>query len=167
MAFVNKLPSEEDIVKYDLPFKLDLEKPIEHRRSWLTDRERDIHMTGPGATGNPAFEDKVKMRVSLYLGRCKIQVILEPPKVAPGGFKANPYYIHWPALLEIWVIHPQEQRMIEVLQAASKNPDKPEQLLQGHSLRDFVEILKEALSARKEGDSTHHIQAPITVTFGF
>jgi hypothetical protein len=167
MTFTNEVPSEEDIIKYDLPYKLDLDKPIEHRRSWLTDREKDIHMTGPGATGNPAYEDNVKMRAHLYLGRCKIQVIMEPPKVAPGGFKANPYYIHWPALLEIWAIHPQEQRMIEVLQAASKTPDAPEQLLQGYSLRDFIKILKEALSVRKEGDSNHHIHAPIIVTFGF
>ena len=71
MAFVNEIPSAEDIKKFDLPYGPDLEKPMEHRRSWLADRERDIYLTGPGATGNQAYDDNVKYYFNIYFGRSK------------------------------------------------------------------------------------------------
>lgn len=166
MAFVNEIPTAEDIEKYDLPYNLDLERPIEQRRSWLADRERGFYLTGPGVTGNQAFEDNVKMYFNLILGRSMFKVVMEP-KQTPGDFNSNPYHIHWPALLEIWTVHPQESRMVEVCKTAREAPNVPHPLLQDHSLNEFVKILKEAITAHKEGDYNKYIQAPITVSFGF
>jgi hypothetical protein len=166
MTFVNEIPNAQDIDKYDLPYKLDLERPIEQRRTWLADRERDIYLTGPGATGNQAHDDNVKFYFNIYLGQSKLKVVMEPSR-RPGDFKADPYHIHWPALLEIWVVHPQENRMVELVNLTRQTPDVSHPLLQNRSLNEFVAIFKEAVAARKEGDYNKHIHAPITVSFGF
>ncbi|WP_395669012.1 hypothetical protein [Rhodoferax sp.] len=160
MTFKNEIPSAEDIQRFDLPYGLDLEKPIEHRRTWLADRERDIYLTGPGATGNQAHDDNVKTCFDVYLGKSKLKVIVEPSRTL-GDFRADPYFIHWPALLEIWV------GTIEVIKLTSSTPDVPHPLLQGRSLNEFVVILKEAVSENKAGYYTRFISAPITVSFGF
>jgi hypothetical protein len=160
MTFKNEIPSAEDIKRFNLPYGLDLEKPIEHRRTWLADRERDIYLTGPGATGNQAHDEDIKYYFSIYFGKSKLKVVVEPSRT-PGDFRADPYFIHWPALLEIWV------GTVEVIKLTSSTPDVPHPLLQGRSLNEFVEIFKEAVTARKAGNDNDYIETPITVSFGF
>lgn len=166
MSFINEIPSPEDIEKFGLPYGSDLEKPLEHRRSWLADRERDIYLTGPGATGNQAYDEDVKYYFNIYLGKSKLKVVVEPSRT-PGDYKVDPYFIHWPALLEVWAVHPQENRLVEVLKLTSTTPDIPHPFLQGYSLNEFVSIFKAAVAARKAGNFNKHIQTPITVSFGF
>lgn len=168
MAFAHELPSAEDIKKYDLPYYLDLQDPIELRRKWTVDRERDFFLTGGGATGNPAFEDpkKIKVYFTLYLSGSKFKIIIEPDHT-PGDFNVDPYFIHWPALLEIWAIRPQENRMVDVTKAVKEQPEVPHPMLNNYSFNEFVAIFKEALSVHKAGYYNKHIKAPITVTFGF
>lgn len=55
MAFVNEIPTAEDIEKYELPYKLDLEKPIEHRRMWTVDRERNFFFDRGRPNRQPGF----------------------------------------------------------------------------------------------------------------
>jgi hypothetical protein len=166
MAFVNEIPSAEDIEKYDLPYKLDLDRPIENRRIWTVDRERNSYLTGGGLTGNPAFEDNLKTCFRLYLAGSKFEVILEP-RLTPNGFDGNPYQIYWPALLSIWALRPQENRMLEVSKSAWEQPDKPNPVLNNMPLNQFVALFKEAVSIYKAGDYNRHIHHPITVSFGF
>jgi hypothetical protein len=166
MAFVLEIPSAEDIKKFDLPFWPDLEKPIEERRTWLADRERNVYLTGVGATGNQAFDDNIKQRAGFYLGQTRFNVILEPSKT-PGDFKANPYTIYYPALLQIWVYISPERGMVDVLPEVKTAPNEPNPLLQNRSLNEFVELLKEALSIHKEGFYNKFIDGTIAVSFGF
>jgi hypothetical protein len=166
MAFVLEIPSAEDIKKFDLPFWPDLEKPVEERRTWLADRERNVYLTGVGATGNQAFDDNIKQRAGFYLGQTRFNVILEPRKT-PGDFKANPYTMHYPALLQILVYISPERGMIDVLPEVKKAPNEPNPLLQNRSLNEFVALLKEALVVWKAGDSNEYIHGTITVSFGF
>ncbi|WP_334119225.1 hypothetical protein [Limnobacter sp.] len=168
MTFVNEIPTAEDIEKYELPYKLDLEKPIEHRRMWTVDRERDFFLTGGGLTGNPAFEDPKTLKVyfSLYLSGSKFRIIMEP-KRTPGDFKADPFFIHWPALLEIWAIRPQENRMVDVTKMVTEQPDASHPMLNNYSFNKFVAIFKEAVTVFKAAEYNKHIKSPITVTFGF
>ncbi len=48
MPFINEIPSAEDIEKYGLPFKKDLDLDISLRRQWTVDRERNFHLYGGG-----------------------------------------------------------------------------------------------------------------------
>lgn len=166
MPFVNEIPSAEDIEKFDLPFRLDLDKPIEFRRDWAADRERDIYVTGPGRIGNQAHDEELKSYFNVYLGSAKLQVILKPQQT-PGDFEANPYHIHWPELLEIWAVHPQENRLVEIYKSARQNPDAPNPYLRNYSLNEFVAVFKESASVRKAGYHNRAIDAPIVVGFGF
>lgn len=168
MAFIHEIPSAEDIEKYDLPYRADLEDPIELRRMWTVDRERDSFVIGGGLTGNPAFEGQENLKASFdfYLASSKFEIIMEP-KRTPGDFNVDPFHIHWPALLEIWAIRPQEKRMIDVTKSVKEQPDSPHPMLNNHSFNQFVAIFKEALIVHKAGFYNRHIKVPITVTFGF
>ena len=166
MPFVEEIPSAQDIKDFDLPFGPDLEKPIEHRRSWFVDRERDVYLAYLGYTGNPAFDDNIKQDAGFYIGKKRFNVILEPSKT-PMDFNVNPYSIHYPALLKIWVYISADRGMIDVLPEVQNAPDTPHPFLQNRSLNEFVALLKEALVARKAGRSNSYIQATIAVSFGF
>jgi hypothetical protein len=166
MAFVNEIPSAEDIEKYDLPYRLDLQRPIEQRRMWTADRERGVFLPGGGMTGNQAFDDDVKAIFDFYIAHSKFQVILEP-RLSPNGYTGNPYHIHWPALLEIWAVLPKDNQMAKVPKTAWEQPENPLPILNGYSLNQFIEVFKEALSTHKAGDYNKRIHVPITVTFGF
>ena len=48
MPFIEEIPSAQDIKDFDPPFGPDLEKPIEERRFWWADRERDVYLIGVG-----------------------------------------------------------------------------------------------------------------------
>ena len=167
MPFVEEIPSAQDIKDFDLPFWPDLEKPIERRRTWLADRERNVYLTGVGATGNQAFDDDIKTDAGFYIGRKRFNVILEP-REGSGSVHENPFAIHYPALLKIMVYVSPERGMIDVLPDACKAPGQPHPLLQGKSLDDFVAILKEALTLYGAGDVMNkYIKGIINVSFGF
>lgn len=89
------------------------------------------------------------------------------PDLTPGDFKVDPYFIHWPALLEIWAIRPQENRMVDVTKTVKEQPDASHTMLSNYSFNEFVSIFKEALIVHKAGFYNRVIKAPITVTFGF
>ena len=166
MSFVIEIPSAEDIETYQLPYMEDLQGPIELRRPWTADRDRGIYMIGPGGIGKQEHDEELKRYFDVYLGRTKLRVILKP-KQTPGDYKANPYYIHWPALLEIWALHPRENRLVEIYKAARQNPDAPNPYLRNYSLNEFMVIFKEAVAVCKEGYYNKFIHAPIVVSFGF
>ena len=166
MAFNEEIPSAQDIKDFDLPFGPDLEKPIEHRRTWLADRERDVYLAYVGVTGNQAFDDNIKQDAGFYIGKTRFNFILEPSKT-PGDFNASPYSIHYPALLKIYVYISPERGMIDVMPEVQKAPDEPHPFLQNRSLNEIVKLLKEALKIRKEGSYNKFIHGVITVTFGF
>lgn len=168
MPFVHELPSAEDVEKYDLPYRADLEDPVELRRKWTVDRDRDSFLIGGGATGNQAYEgaETIKVYFILYLAGSKFRIIMEPDRT-PGDFNADPYFIHWPALLEIWAIRPQENRMVDVTKSVKEQPDSPHPMLNNYSFNEFVAIFKEALSVHKAGFYNRHIKTLITVSFGF
>lgn len=165
MAFVNEIPSAEDIERYDLPYRRDLGEPVEERRNWTADRERDFYLTGPSMTGNQAFEDNVKMYFLLYLSDSKFKIVMEDR--TSSRFADSPYYIHWPALLSISTLRSQENKRGELPKVAWENPDTPQPLLNNYSFNQFVTIFKEALATRGAGNSNKHIKAPIIVSFGF
>jgi hypothetical protein len=167
MPFVEEIPSAQDIKDFDLPFWPDLEKPIERRRTWLADRERNVYLTGVGATGNQAFDDDIKTDASFYIGRKRFNVILEPGAGALSDHD-DPYIIHYPALLKIMVYVSADRGMIDVLPETSKSPDVPNPFLQNKSLNEFIELLKEALVAYKAGQiGNKYVTGTITVSFGF
>ncbi|AXI82773.1 hypothetical protein FUT69_04965 [Xylella taiwanensis] len=79
MPFINEIPSAEDIEKYGLLYKNDLNLDMKLRRQWTMDRERNFHLYGGGATGNQAFEEIIDYRFYLYLNGSKL--IIETPDV--------------------------------------------------------------------------------------
>ncbi len=48
MPFINEIPSAEDIEKYGLPFKHDLNVDMRLRNPWTIDRERNFYLYGGG-----------------------------------------------------------------------------------------------------------------------
>ncbi len=46
MPFINEIPSAEDIEKYGLPYKKQLNLDISLRSQWTVDRERNFHLYG-------------------------------------------------------------------------------------------------------------------------
>ncbi len=167
MAFIEEIPTAEDIKNFDLPFESDLERPIEERRTWLADRERDVYLSGIGATGNQAFDDDIKQKAGFYIGRKRFNVILEPMPWLDADRK-DPYIIHYPALLKIMVYVSGERGMIDVLPEVSQTPDSPHPFLQNKSLNEFISLLKEALTAYKAGEvGNKYIRSNIVVSFGF
>ena len=167
MAFVEELPSAQDIKDFDLPFGPDLEKPIEHRRTWLADRERDVYLTGVGLVGHPPFDEDYRQGAGIYLGHKYFDVILGPREGSLSDQEA-PYLIHYPTLLKIMVYISPERGMIDVLPEVRKAPDTPHPFLQNKSFNEFVALLKEALSMYKAGQvGNKYIHGTITVSFGF
>ncbi|MRT52324.1 hypothetical protein FG476_01190, partial [Xylella fastidiosa subsp. multiplex] len=57
MPFINEIPSAEDIEKYGLPYKKQLNLDMRLRSQWTVDRERNFHLYGGGTTANQAFTD--------------------------------------------------------------------------------------------------------------
>jgi hypothetical protein len=167
MAFVLEIPSAEDIKKFDLPFWPDLEKPMEERRTWLADRERNVYLTAVGATGNQAFDDNIKQRAGFYLGQTRFNVILEP-RTGSSSVHETPYIIHYPALLQILVYISPVRGMIDVLPEVQKTPNEPNSLLKNRSLNEFIALLKEVLIEYKAGEVMNkHIHGATIVSFGF
>ena len=166
MPFVEEIPSAQDIKDFDLPFWQDFEKPIEHRRTWLANRERDAFFIGIGVTGNQAFDDDIKQDAAFFLGRKRFHVILEPREIS-GDYKVDPYTIHYRALLKIMVYVSPERGMIDVLPEVRKAPNEAHPFLQNRPLNEFVTLLKEALAKWKAGSSNKYIHGTITVSFGF
>lgn len=168
MPFVEEIPTAQDIKDFDLPFGPDLEKPIEHRRTWLADRERDIYLAYIGYTGNPAFDDydNIKMDAGFYVGRKKFSVILEPSN-RPDDLNSDPYSIHYPALLKINTYIGKERGLIDVLPEVRNQPETKHSCLQNHSLNEFLTLLKEALTTYKAGFSNKYIHGTVTISFGF
>ncbi|MDD0930500.1 hypothetical protein LOD74_11115, partial [Xylella fastidiosa subsp. multiplex] len=76
MPFINEIPSAEDIEKYGLPFKHDLNVDMRLRNPWTIDRERNFYLYG-GATGNQAYEDIIYYRFYLYLNGSKFVIELD------------------------------------------------------------------------------------------
>ena len=167
MPFVEELPSAQDIKDFNLPFMLDLEKPIEYRRHWLADRERDLYFHGIGVIGSQAHDEDLSYYASFYIGRKKFRVFLAPVE-KPRTVDANPYKIHYPAVLNIKVYVSREGGFIDVdvLPEVRKAPDKAHPLLQNRSLNEFLTLFKEALTQWKAGHSNID-HGNIIVSFGF
>ncbi|WP_058569388.1 hypothetical protein ACN3VN_09345 [Xylella fastidiosa] len=167
MPFINEIPSAEEIEKYGLPYKNDLNLSMEMRTSWSVDHERNFHLYGLGATGNQAFEEKIYHRFKLYLNGSNFIVEFEDG----GGslrFDDNPHVLVWSKLVSINVCpHDQLSPLKRVPPAAWDTPDAPQPLLQNYSLNQFIVILKEALTVRGAGDANRNIHHPIVVHFGF
>jgi hypothetical protein len=167
MPFVEEIPSAPDVKDFDLPFWPDLEKLIEERRTWLADRERDVYLTGVGATGNQAFDDDIKQKAGFYVGHKRFNVIMEPYPWIESERK-DPYIIRYPALLKIMSYVSPERGFIDVLPEVSQMPNQPHPFLQNRSLNEFVALLKESLVAYKAGQiGNKYIHGTIVVTFGF
>ncbi|TNW00193.1 hypothetical protein C5H21_01205 [Xylella fastidiosa] len=166
MPFINEIPSAEDIEKYGLPFKKDLDLDISLRRQWTVDRERNFHLYG-GATGNQAYEGIIHYRFYLYLNGTKFIVELDDG----GGslvFEDNPYVVVWSKLVSIELMPSDQGGYLKALpRSAWDTPDAPQPLLQNYSLNQFIVILKEAVTVHGAGESNDSIHHPIVVRFGF
>ncbi|KFA41663.1 MAG: hypothetical protein ABGU97_06890 [Xylella fastidiosa subsp. multiplex] len=169
MPFINEIPSAEDIEKYGLPFKKDLDLDISLRRQWTVDRERNFHLYGGGATANQAYEEIFYYRFYLYLNGTKFVVELDVDRNrTPSMFKDNPFVVEWSKLMSIKVWpHDQVSPLKRVPPAAWDTPDAPQPLLGNRSLNQFIVILKEALTVHGAGESNDSIHHPIVVRFGF
>lgn len=71
MAFVNEVVSDEDIAKYNLPFKPGA------GRYWTRDKERDCYLWG-GISGSYVRESPPKGEFQLYVRGLELEVWLEP-----------------------------------------------------------------------------------------
>jgi hypothetical protein len=164
MPFINEYASDQDIEHYQLPFKKNL--PLEYKRIWTVDRERNFYLSCIGVSGNQAFEDNIKRVAHLYLDGYKFRVFLERGK---GSliFTENPYLICWSEILTIWSLAPNSEYQSELPSNAWQDLDVIQPLLGHRSLNTFITILKEALMEHKEGDSNENIHVPIVVQFGF
>ncbi|AXI82800.1 hypothetical protein FUT69_04760 [Xylella taiwanensis] len=166
MPFINEIPAAEDIEKYGLPYKNDLNLPMRLRNEWTVDRERNFHLYGLGATGNQAFEEKIYHRFKLYLNGKNFIVELED-----GGalrFDDNPNVVVWSKLMSIWLIPHDQVSPLKILPpSAWETPDAPQPLLDNYSLNQFVTILKEAFTVYGDGYANRYIHTPIVVRFGF
>ncbi|KAJ4852485.1 hypothetical protein LOD44_05415 [Xylella fastidiosa subsp. multiplex] len=167
MPFINEIPSAEDIEKYGLPYKKDLDLDISLRRQWTVDRERNFHLYGGGTTANQAFTDVFYYRFYLYLNGTKFVVELDAGR-GSLVFEENPYVVVWSKLMSIKVWpHDQVSPLKRVPPTAWDTPDAPQPLLDNRSLNQFIAILKEALTVHGAGDSNRRIHHPIVVRFGF
>ncbi|HHW4677134.1 hypothetical protein XfCFBP8082_05065 [Xylella fastidiosa subsp. fastidiosa] len=168
MPFINEIPSAEDIEKYGLPYKKQLNLDISLRSQWTVDRERNFHLYG-GGTANQAYEEIFYYRFYMYLNGTKFVVELDVDRNRiPSMFKDNPYVVEWSKLMSIKVWHhDQVSPLKRVPPAAWDTPDAPQPLLDNRSLNQFIAILKEALTVHGAGDSNRRIHHPIVVHFGF
>ncbi|WGZ36216.1 hypothetical protein O4443_09585 [Xylella fastidiosa subsp. pauca] len=166
MPFINEIPSAEDIEKYGLPYKKQLNLDMRLRSQWTVDRERNFHLYG-GGTANQAYEEIFYYRFYLYLNGTKFVVELDAGR-GSLVFEDNPYVVVWSKLMSIKVWpHDQVSPLKRVPPAAWDTPDAPQPLLDNRSLNQFIAILKEALTVHGAGDSNRRIHHPIVVRFGF
>ncbi|AIC09441.1 hypothetical protein [Xylella fastidiosa] len=166
MPFINEIPSAEDIEKYGLPFKHDLNVDMRLRNPWTIDRERNFYLYG-GATGNQAYEDIIYYRFYLYLNEFKFMVKLEKGQ-GSLNFDDNPNFVVWNKIISIELMpHDQVSPLKGLPNLAWETPDTPQPLLENYSLNQFIAILKEALTVYGAGYANRHIHHPIVVRFGF
>ncbi|TNV98144.1 hypothetical protein C5H21_09080 [Xylella fastidiosa] len=168
MPFINEIPSAEDIEKYGLPFKHDLNVDMRLRNPWTIDRERNFYLYG-GATGNQAYEDIIYYRFYLYLNGSKFVIELDLDRThKPSNFEDNPYVIVWKKLMSINVISSDQVSLMKrVPSSAWENPDAPQPLLDNYSLNQFIAILKEAMTAYGKGYANRHIHHPLWSVLDF
>ncbi|MFE8347480.1 MAG: hypothetical protein ABGU97_06835 [Xylella fastidiosa subsp. multiplex] len=169
MPFINEIPSAEDIEKYGLPFKKDLDLDISLRRQWTVDRERNFYLYVGGLTGNPAYEGIVYYCFYLYLNGTKFIVELDVDRNrTPSTFEDNPYIVEWGKPMSIKAM-PRDQAgyLKELPHFAWESPDVPQPLLDNYSFNEFISIFKEAVTVSGAGNSNRHIHHPIVVRFGF
>ncbi|ALQ97565.1 hypothetical protein [Xylella fastidiosa] len=167
MPFINEIPSAEDIEKYGLPYKNDVNLPMRLRSQWTVDRERNFHLYGGGATANQAYEEIFYYRFYLYLNGTKFVVELDAGR-GSLVFEDNPYVVVWSKLMSIELMPSDQGGYLKALpRSAWDTPDAPQPLLQNYSLNQFIVILKEALTVHGAGDSNRRIHHPIVVRFGF
>lgn len=166
MAFVNEIPTEQDVEKYSLhAFVNDKDKPLKWRGVWTIDRERNFHLWG-GLSGDQAHGDEVLGKFNFYLAGLNFFVFLEPGNNT-GPFAEKPFFIRWKALRSIRSIRRDLDRQIEMPKAIWEVPDEPQEFFGNRSLNEFVAILKEAMLAHKKGKSNQFISGPIIVEFSF
>jgi hypothetical protein len=87
MAFVNEPVSDADIDRYELPFEKG------SGRYWTRDAERDYYMWG-GKVGNPAFDEPIEGRFTLYLDGELLSIGIQPEE---GSYKMSdiPFHVRW------------------------------------------------------------------------
>lgn len=163
MAFVNEVPTEEEIVKYGLPFGNDKNVKPELRRIWTVDHGRHFHLT-VGVSGKQERDEDVKWRCTLYLDGLRFRIFLLRSR-GSLVFTDNPYVVRYGAIDSIWAIRNDIDQSVELPKSAWQQPDSPQQLLDGRTLNEFVAILKEGLTAHKAGNSNRNIHNPIVVQF--
>jgi len=165
MAFVNEIPTEEEIVKYGLPYANDKNWPPERRRIWTVDHDRNFHLTGD-IHGDQARGEEVKWLFKLYLNGVWLRIYM---KFSGGSsvYTDNPYVVQYGPIESIWVIRTDIDQSIELSKSAWQQPDSSQSLLGGRTLNEVVDILKEGLTARKAGQSNRNINNPIVVQFNF
>lgn len=93
MAFVNEVVSDEDIVKYNLPFKPGA------GRYWTRDRERDCYLWG-GIVENFAFGYDPEGQFDFYCADILLRVSLNMGQ-GSSSFKESPYRIIWSEISHI------------------------------------------------------------------
>lgn len=166
MAFVNEVPSVEEITMFGLPYINDQKLPIERRRQWIVDRSRNFHFWGGGLTGNPAFEKNVNFLFYLHLNDAVFCVVL---RRGNGSlvFTDDPYVIVWSAIVSIRVVRSDLNDTIALPKSIWLRPSESNSYLAGFSLNEFVSILKEALVEYKDGCSNRHIKTVVVVNFEF
>lgn len=165
MAFVNEVPTEQEIVKYDLPYGNDKNFKPELRRVWTADHDRDFYLT-VGVSGKPEHDEEVKWRCTMYLGGARFHIFVMPGK-GSSAFTDNPVIVSYGPIESIWAIRTDIDQSVPLPKSAWDQPDLPQPLLDGRTLNEFVAILKEGLSAFKAGDSNRNIHNPIVVRFDF
>lgn len=165
MAFVNEVPTEEEIEKYGLPYGNDKNVKPELRRIWTVDHDRNFHLT-VGISGKQEHDEEIKWRCTLQLNGAQFRVFL----MLSGGslaFTDNPYVVRYGPIESIWAIRYDIGQSVPLPKSAWDQPDTPQPLLDGRTLNDFVDILKEGLTAHKAGNSNRNIHNPIVVQFDF
>lgn len=165
MAFINEIPSEETIVKYNLKaFASNKTLEDRYKRMWTVDHDRNFYLWG-GYGGNPAFGEEMYGFFELYLNGSLYKVYLS---IGEGSlsFKENPYRIRWDKVTGISAFRPGIHWK-DLPHSARQVPDEPQPLLSGMTLNELLKILKEALSVRGAGVANRLIHNPIVVEFGF
>lgn len=166
MAFVNEIPTEQDIEKYNLSaFVSDKDKPLKWRGVWTVDRERDFHLWG-GLSGDQAHDDEVLGKFNFYLAGLEFLVSLEPGNNT-GPFVEKPFFVRWKALRSICSIRRDLDRQIEMPKAIGSTPDEPQEFFGNRSLNDFISLLKEGLIEHKKGYFNQFISGPMIIEFEF
>ncbi|HHW4681103.1 MAG TPA: hypothetical protein ACQGQX_06390 [Xylella taiwanensis] len=168
MPFINEIPSAEDIEKYGLLhlYKKNEILPIEIRRQWTVDHERNFYLCGIGQRGSQASDEPVYYQFQLYLNGPKFIVELDRD-YGPSTFNDNPYVVRWDTIVSINAVSNPMKPLVSLPHSAWKNSDEPQPVLDNYSLNEFITILKEALTTRGAGESNRHIHHPIVVQFGF